>query len=131
MDYMFLIYSDAERSAAAAPKEARVAAAWAVLDEAVEKGVFKAANPLPPPNEATTARSVNGKVVWTDGPFAETKEFLGGFWIIDCADEDEARSWASKLCQTVCSSTVEFRPLLAIPPRPEKQPSSDRQFVNA
>lgn len=133
MDYMFLIYSDSERivNLTDAQKAERRERAWEILDEAVEKGVFKAASPLQPPNTAITARLVSGKVALTDGPFAETKEFLAGYWIIDCANEEEARGWASRLSQTSCNNTVECRAVMPIPPRPVKQSSADHQFVNA
>jgi hypothetical protein len=61
-------------------------------------------NPSPP----TVLRSVNGKVVTTDGPFAETKEQLGGFWIIEVDDLDAAREWGGKLT-LACRRPVEVR----------------------
>ena len=133
MDYLFMIYSDAERAAKVtdAQKAERLEGGWDILDDAIAKGVFKGENPLQPPNTAVTARAVNGKVALTDGPFAETKEFLAGFWIIDCANEEEARGWASRLCRTMCGNTVEFRALMPIPARPSRQPPADRQLVNA
>jgi hypothetical protein len=58
-----------------------------------------------------------GKIGITDGPFAETKEALGGYYIIDCADLEDARYWAGRLAQTGCGASIEFRPLCAIPQR--------------
>ncbi len=135
MDYMFLVYTDEERMAGSteAEKMAGRKRAWAVLDDAVAKGVFRAANPLQPVATAVTARAQNGKVTLTDGPFAETKEVLGGFWIIDCKDASEARYWASRICQEGCgANSVEFRQIAALPARPDlAEPATSRQFVNA
>ena len=60
----------------------------------------------------------------TDGPFIETKEALGGYYIIDCRNDEEAQYWAGRLAQTGCASTVEFRPLRAIPGREECEQSA-------
>ena len=59
-------------------------------------------------DSATVVRVDNGKATMTDGPFAETREHLAGFWVIRCADLDEALAWAEK-CATVCGP-VEVRP---------------------
>lgn len=132
---MFLVYIDEERMAQTteAEKVEGRRRAWAVLDDAVAKGVFRAANPLRPVATAVTARVQSGKVTLTDGPFAETKEVLGGFWIIDCKDDSEARDWASRICQEGCfASSVEFRQIATLPERPGvAEPETSRQFVNA
>jgi hypothetical protein len=112
---MFLIYSN-EASEAAASDEARRAAVaqhHAVMDEARARGVLRAADPLKPTNTATTIRSGRGRPVVTDGPFAETKEQLGGYYIIECRDLDEAIEWARKI-PTACQGgdgCVEIRPI--------------------
>jgi len=64
---------------------------------------------LLPPDSATVVRVENGKTTMTDGPFAETKEQLGGFWVVQCADLDEALAWAEK-CAEACMEPVEVRP---------------------
>ena len=56
----------------------------------------------------TVVRSIDGKIVTTDGPFAETKEHLGGFWIVEAADVDTAREWAARLA-AACRRPVEVR----------------------
>jgi hypothetical protein len=119
MDYMFLIYADEqmESTRTLADSLKRRERGWAILDDARARGVFKAANPLYPTSAARTARPNHTSVSITDGPFAETKEALGGFWIIDCRDVDEAEYWASRLAQTGCGSAVEFRPIAALPLR--------------
>jgi hypothetical protein len=69
---------------------------------------------LQPPAKATVVRVTDGTTTMTDGPFAETKEQLGGFWIIQCADRDEALAWAEK-CSEACMEPVEVRPFEAEP----------------
>jgi hypothetical protein len=64
---------------------------------------------LLPPDSATVVRVQNGTTTTTDGPFAETKEQLGGFWVIKCDDLDEALAWAEK-CSAACMGPVEVRP---------------------
>jgi hypothetical protein len=60
-------------------------------------------------DSATVVRVDSGKTTMTDGPYAETKEQLGGFWVLRCADLDEALSWAEK-CAEACRGPVEVRP---------------------
>ena len=64
---------------------------------------------LLPADSATVVRVSGGATTLTDGPFAETKEQLGGFWVIRCADLDEALAWAEK-CAAACMAPVEVRP---------------------
>lgn len=133
MEYMFLIYSSKERKAAVNETEMqeRIERAKAAWEEAVAKGVFKSASPLEPPETAITARAKDGRVVLTDGPFAETKEFLAGYWILDCANQEEAKAWASRLCDSVCSGTVEFRALASMPEILRRMREAGAQMVNA
>jgi hypothetical protein len=134
MDYMFLVYIDEERRAARteAERAEQQEQAFTVLDDAVAKGVFRAANPLQPPATAVTARTQNGRVTLTDGPFAETKEFLAGFWIIDCQDLNEAKRWASRLSQSCCGNTVELRQIAALPERAARPNAAKAaQLMNA
>lgn len=72
-------------------------------------GAWVFAGGLHPPATATVVRISNGEVVTTDGPFAETKEQLGGFWVIKAADLDEALAWAAKATRA-CRAPVEVRP---------------------
>ena len=72
-------------------------------------GVWVSAGGLHPPETATVVRSQNGQVVTTDGPFAETKEQLGGFWVIRVPDLDAALAWAAKGSEA-CGAPVEVRP---------------------
>lgn len=112
MRYMFLVYTrEGERS----PEEmAEVFAAHkAVMEETMRLGIFQGASPLQPVTTATTVRQQGGKTLVTDGPFAETKEQLGGYYILECKDLDEAIEWAKKI-PTKCHGTfgcIEVRPL--------------------
>ena len=121
MRYMFLVYSR-ERDfaeASAADREQVRAGHWAVMDETKRRGVFEAGEPLQPTATATTVRYENGKPLVLDGPFAETKEQLAGYYILDCSNLDEAIEWAKKI-PTACrggEGCIEIRPIADIPPR--------------
>ena len=67
---------------------------------------------LEPPDAATVVRSSNGQIVTTDGPFAEAKEQIGGFWILEAPDLDVALEWAGK-ATVACAAPVEVRPFQA------------------
>ena len=94
-----------------APEE--VAQAYKDVDvyneELKAKGAWVFAGGLHPAETATVVRVTDGEVMTTDGPFAETKEQLGGFWIIEAADLDAALDWAAKGA-TACKAPVEVRP---------------------
>ncbi|HEY3116858.1 MAG TPA: YciI family protein [Chloroflexota bacterium] len=70
---------------------------------------------LRPSVDATTARKQNGQVVLSDGPFAETKEQLGGYFVIESADLDEATKWAGKMPHLAYGGAVEVRPIWEMP----------------
>jgi hypothetical protein len=72
-------------------------------------GAWVFAGGLHPPATATVVRISDGEVLTIDGPFAETKEQLGGFWVIKAADLDEALAWAAKATRA-CAAPVEVRP---------------------
>src|SRR5579859_6176752 len=100
MKYMLLMYwNQADQPTApdtAAFQEA--AKAWAdVNKEAQEAGVLISTNGLSPVGNATTVRVRDGKTLITDGPFAETHEQLGGYYLVECKDIDEAVRWAAKI----------------------------------
>jgi hypothetical protein len=121
MRYMLLLYTN-EKQRAAASTEAREKATqghWALIDEANRLGIFCGAEPLAPTSAATTVRQGTGKVLVTDGPFAETKEQLAGYYILDCKDREEAIAWAAKIpvCGGVQDACVEVRELPGLPAR--------------
>ena len=72
-------------------------------------GAWVFAGGLHPPNTATVVRERDGDVLTTDGPFAEGKEHIGGFWVITAADLDAALAWATKATRA-CGAPVEVRP---------------------
>ncbi|MBV8070564.1 MAG: hypothetical protein JO270_11700 [Acidobacteriaceae bacterium] len=113
MEYAFLIYTREDRIANMSAEQAAAAvnANYDIVEDATARGVFRGVQRLHPPSASTTARRTDGKLTFSDGPFAETKEVLGGFYLIDCKDESEARYWAGRLTQTGCSTAVEFRPV--------------------
>jgi hypothetical protein len=84
-------------------------AVGAFNDELQSSGAWVFAGGLHPPSTATVVRAQNGKVVTTDGPYTETKEQMGGFWVIKAADLDGALDWAAKGAEA-CGSPVEVRP---------------------
>ena len=80
-----------------------------VNNELQAAGAWVFGGGLLPADSATVVRAENGTTTMTDGPFAETKEQLGGFWVLRCADLDEALAWAAK-CSEACMGPVEVRP---------------------
>lgn len=115
MRYMLLVYTNEGEIERAAPELMdRVAEGHRrVMEEARRAGVFVAAEPLAPTGSATTVRVVDGRPVIIDGPFAETKEQLAGYYILECRDLDEVIDWAQKL-PTECGGgvgSVEVRPM--------------------
>jgi hypothetical protein len=108
MEYMLLIYgSEAQMQA---PNPERMAAYVAYTEALKQAGVLRGGNRLQPISAATTVRARNGKPAVLDGPFAETKEQLGGYYLIDVADLDAALSWASR-CPGAAHGAIEVRPL--------------------
>jgi hypothetical protein len=98
---------------APAPSDEEMQTAFAQVDrvnaELQAAGVWVFAGGLLPQDSATVVRVEGGRTTITDGPFAETKEQLGGFWVIRCADLDQALIWAEK-CAEACMNPVEVRP---------------------
>lgn len=82
--------------------------------EMQDAGVWVFAGGLLEPATATVVRPVDGDVIVTDGPFAESKEQIGGFWVIEAADLDAALGWARKAA-VACRGPVEVRPFEDIP----------------
>ena len=109
MKYMLLIYED-ERNPAGENQD--LSPWYAYTQEAVKAGVFKEGAGLMPTSMATTVRVRENRALTTDGPFAETREQLGGFYILDCKDLDEAIAWAARI-PSVGRGSVEIRPVLA------------------
>ena len=112
MRYALLIYEDERQLAAASREEVErhIQAYAAVAREMADRNILRAGAPLRRTASATTVRIREQQTLTTDGPFAETKEQLGGFFIVDCRDLDEAIAVAVKLPATRIGS-VEIRPI--------------------
>ncbi len=111
MQYMLLIYSS-EADDAAQP-ETLMADYGAFTQGIVQSGAFKAADRLRPVGDATTVRVREGKTLATDGPFAETREQLGGYYLVEAKDLDEAIGIAAKV-PTAKYGSIEVRPVWAM-----------------
>ena len=114
MEYLFLIYNDESAAPPAnTPEEVEaMMEPWNVYtQELVDAGVMRGGNALHPTSDATTVTAIDGDPVFTDGPFAETREQLGGYYHVECSDLDEAMKWAAK-CPVVSYGRVEVRPIV-------------------
>jgi hypothetical protein len=113
MKYLLLIYGT-ERNATEDEREHCYKEATQLADELKAKGQFLASSPLQSVTTATSVRVRDGKRLVTDGPFAETREQLGGYFLIDVNDLDEAINVAGRI-PTSRWGTVEVRPTIEIP----------------
>ena len=112
MKYLCLIYQD-EKGLQTTPRpdvEKTMAEYWAFTDDIKKSGHHIASNGLQPTTTATTVRVRNGKLSTTDGPFAETKEQLGGFYLIEAKDLNDAIQVAARI-PSVRWGAVEVRPV--------------------
>ena len=114
MRYMLLIY-DCERPEPGDPGFAdALARVNAFAQECRRRNAFVAGDPLQPESTATTVQVRDGRTLITDGPFAETHEHLGGYYILECATLDEALELAA-ICPFAADGTIEVRPLAGVP----------------
>src|SRR4029077_4228010 len=105
--------------------EATISEIHALNRELMAAGARKFACGLSPAGNAKSLRAQpDGKVLVTDGPYTETKEHMGGFWILECADMDEALAWARKGAIS-CDAVGEVRELLFFP-APEQEPGGSK-----
>lgn len=113
MRYMLLIYGDENADVQLSDEEraALYERYRAFNEEARRRGAYVAADELQPTSTATTVRLRNGQVLTTDGPFAESKEQLGGYYILDCENLDEAIELAAKIPSAETGS-IEVRPIM-------------------
>ncbi|MBL8521520.1 MAG: YciI family protein [Betaproteobacteria bacterium] len=111
MEYLLLIYADEKAWSTLSKDEVgQIMAAYGTYtQELIAAGVMRGGSELAPTPTATTVRVRNGKTLTTDGPFAETKEQLGGYYLIDVPNLDEAIKWAAKI-PSAASGSVEIRP---------------------
>ena len=124
MKYMLLIYFDESGAPNEAEREQCYAESAHLAQELSAKGQFLAAAPLYPTSTATSVRMSGGKRLVTDGPFAETREQLGGFFLIDAKDLDEAIGIAGRI-PAGRWGTVEIRPVIDIPGVPAQNADVD------
>jgi hypothetical protein len=109
MKYMLLFYSNEAAGVPEADQPGIYADWMKVMKEAEAAGILIANNGLAPVSNATTVRVRDNKTLITDGPFAETHEQLGGFFLVECKDLDEAVAWAAKV-PTAKYGSIEIRP---------------------
>jgi hypothetical protein len=123
MRYMMLIYTkEADRSEMSPEVAQQIRDAHAaVMRETRERGMLVAVNGLGRTNTATTVRLEAGQVLATDGPFAETKEQLAGYYVLDCVDLKEAIYWAGRIPSTCggAQGSIEIRELVEFEEVPE------------
>jgi hypothetical protein len=112
MQYLLLIYS-AESDDANQDQAKLMSDYGAFTQGIVQSGAFKSADRLRPVADATTVRVRDGKTLTTDGPFAETREQLGGYYLVDAKDLDEAIAIAAKV-PTAKHGSIEVRPVWAM-----------------
>ena len=119
MEFLLLALED-EDAFAAREDPARTAEYWSswqgYLQALTASGVLRSAGGLTPPAAATTLRLREGRRLVQDGPYAETKEQLGGYFVLDVPDVETALEWAAR-CPSAAYASVEVRPLLAGPPQ--------------
>src|SRR6058998_3067007 len=116
MKYMLLIYLD-EQALSETERQECYAESTQLAQQIHTSGQYLAANPLQPTSMATSVRVRNGKRLVTDGPFAETREQLGGYFLIEAKDLDEALGIAARI-PMARKGTVEVRPVIDIPGLP-------------
>ena len=117
MKYMLLVYMN-EQAMSDAEREKCYVNSAQLTRELHAKGQYVTAAPLHPVATATSVRIREGKSLVTDGPFAETREQLGGFYIIDAKDLDEAIGVAKRI-PPASKGTIEIRPVMEIPGLPK------------
>lgn len=112
MRYLCLIYTSEAEDAKRTPEEqeTNMNAYYAFTNAINEAGVNVGGEALQPTNTATTVRVRNGKITTIDGPFAETKEQLGGYYMLDCENLDQAIEWAAKI-PGAKDGSIEIRPI--------------------
>ena len=111
MEYMLLINAEGDPGSGTQEEQQAMQAAFAKYSEDIgASGVLVGGDRLQPPTAATTVRVRDDQAVTTDGPFAETKEQLGGYYLIDVPNLDDAVHWAAR-CPSAMGGSIEVRPL--------------------
>jgi hypothetical protein len=107
--YLLAVQYDESQPESDEELQTQLARTGKVTDEMRAAGSWVFVGGLQGSHATTVVRPGNGTTTMTDGPFAETKEQLGGFWVIECDDLDQALSWAGK-CAIACGCPIEVRP---------------------
>jgi hypothetical protein len=112
MQYLLMIYSDESKMAAATKSDAeQMMAAYGAYSQALQKaGAMVGGERLQPTSTATTVRVAKGKTEVLNGPYADTREQLGGYYIVEAADLDAAIAWAAR-CPGAAYGSIEVRPI--------------------
>jgi|SRR5689334_4916703 hypothetical protein len=112
MRYILMICTDEATEQAQSPTENETMSAdyFAFVEEMNQRGVLQGGERLRPTTDATSVRVQNGEVLTSDGPFAETKEQIGGYFVVDCKDLDEAIAVAAKI-PGAKRGVIEVRPI--------------------
>jgi hypothetical protein len=113
--YLFLLNRLEDRlPEPGSPEAEELAEGYRVANAAMARaGVLRDCAPLPPRSSSTTVRVRDGETLVTDGPAAEIKEHLGGYAIVECADLDEALTWAATM-PAAAAASVEVRPIVDV-----------------
>lgn len=116
MQYLALLYGDEEAAKNDTPEqqEAEIEAYFAFNALAKAKGAFVGGEALMPSTTAKSVKVRDGETLITDGPYAETREVLGGYYLLECDTEEEALALAAKI-PAALNGTVEVRPIMVIP----------------
>jgi hypothetical protein len=117
MKYMLLIYLDEKNPLSEAERQSCYAESTELAHQLQANGQYVGANPLHPTETATSVRIREGKRMVTDGPFAETREQLGGYFLIEAKNLDEAIAIAARV-PMARKGTVEVRPVIDLPGLP-------------
>ncbi|WP_051324298.1 YciI family protein [Candidatus Solirubrobacter pratensis] len=113
MKYLAIIYNDESLYTNASPEDigAIFAAHGKFGEDSSKAGVFLGGEGLEPTSAATTVRVRDGERLLTDGPYAETKEQIGGYYLLECKDLDDALNWAAQIPEAK-TGAIEVRPIM-------------------
>ena len=122
-NYLLLLYAGEVDAAKQAERDAEMPKWMQYAQDLREAGVFLGTGRLHPVESATTVRVRNDETELVDGPFAVTKEFLGGYFLLDCADLDDALKWAAR-APLARYGSVEVRPVMDLTPPVASDPAA-------
>jgi hypothetical protein len=130
MRYLLTLYGDESAWNEITPEQSQqIMAAYGVFTEEVRAaGAMVGGEPLQPTSTATTVRVRDGETLTTDGPFAETREQLGGYYLLECKDLDEAIGWAAKI-PAALDGSVEVRPIMEFEAMGPEEANAQREGV--